>query len=85
MDHTVTHAVRRHASGDLETRDYARVTLPLVPGVEITCDRDETKPRQPIIRAEKQAPRGAALIAATKRRVEMFRQALHEIANGEEE
>ena len=51
---TVQHQIRRTASGECENQVYARITLPAVPGVELSWDRDETKPRQRIILSEKQ-------------------------------
>lgn len=82
---TTTRIVRKNFAGDSISHDYVAVTLASVPGVSIDGDRSDTAPMQPAIRAKKQAPRGAALLAAAKRRANMFRQALIEVAQEIEE
>ena len=73
---TTKHSIRKHHVGD----EYVSVSLPTIPGVVIDGDRSDTDPRG-ATRHKKQVPLyGAALAATAKRRVEMFRQALIEIA-----
>jgi hypothetical protein len=70
------HTIRKNHVGD----EYVSITLPTIPGVVIDGDRSETEPRG-ATRHKKQVPLyGAALAATAKHRVEMFRQALIEIA-----
>lgn len=76
MTTTIKHTIRKHHVGD----EYASVTLKNVPGVVIDGDRSETEPRSKLRRKEPGPIYGAALAAAARRRVEMFRQALTEIA-----
>lgn len=70
------HTIRKNHVGD----EYVSITLPTIPGVVIDGDRSETEPRG-ATRHKKQVPLyGAALAATAKHRVDMFRQALIEIA-----
>lgn len=73
---TTKHTIRKHHVGD----EYVSITLPTVPGVVIDGDRKETEPRSKLRRREPGPIYGAALAAAARRRVEMFRQALIEVA-----
>lgn len=63
-----------------EYNEYVSVSLPTIPGVVIDGDRSDTEPRSKLRRKESAPIYGAALAATAKRRVEMFRQALIEIA-----
>ncbi|MEH7827652.1 hypothetical protein [Gemmobacter denitrificans] len=73
-----THHVR-HYHTDVGATHVA-ISLPPVPGIEITADRSETAPRQPIICRPKPKRRlaGAVLQAEMARRAEWVRQALRE-------
>lgn len=77
---TTTRTVRKNFAGDNLSHDYAAVTLAAVPGVQIDGDRSDTAPKSRIIRAPKKAPRGAALAAIAKQRVEWVRSALIEVS-----
>lgn len=81
MTATTKHTLRKYHIGD----ERVSITLPAIPGVTVTGDRDETAPRTMTVRStiERQAPRGIALSAMARRRVEMFRQALREARNAE--
>ena len=61
-----------------------RVTLPTVPGVTLSTDRDETAPRQPTIRRPMGPVHGAALQAQSRHRIDMVRAAIREFMDGEE-
>ena len=80
-----THVIRKNHAGDSLTHDYARVSLPAVPGVEIDGDRSETDPSKRVIRSKQRRVYGAALSQLVKYRVDMFRAALIEVARGVEE
>ena len=80
----VTHTVRKNHVGDRVTYDYAKVSLPAIPGVVIDGDRSETDPNTLVIKAKSQRVRGAALTQMALRRVAMFRAALIEVANGDD-
>lgn len=84
---TTTRTIRKHYAGDNPSHDYAAVTLPAIPGVQIDGDRSETAPTLPIIRAKRvpRSPAGIALTASAMRRVDMFRQALIEVSQEIEE
>ena len=73
---TTKHTIRKHHVGD----EYVSITLPSIPGVVIDGDRSDTEPRGALRRKEAVPLYGAALAARAKHRVEMFRQALREIA-----
>lgn len=77
---TTTRFVRKNFAGDTLSHDYASITLPGVPGVVIDGDRSDTAPRTKIIKGQKMAARGIALVASARNRVEMFRAALIEVA-----
>lgn len=79
-----THVIRKNHAGDSLTHDYARVSLPAVPGVEIDGDRSETDPSMRVIRGKRRPAHGAALSQLVRYRVEMFRAALIEVATGDE-
>ena len=61
-----------------------RITLPTIPGVTLDGDRDETAPRQPMIRRPMGPVKGAALQAQARHRIDMVRRAIREIMEGEE-
>lgn len=82
---TTRHIVRKNFAGDNLSHDYAAVTLAAVPGVKIDGDRSDTAPQSRIIRAARCAPRGAALVAIAKQRVEWVRRALMEVSQEIEE
>ena len=82
---TTTRIVRKNFAGDSISHDYASVTLASVPGVSIDGDRIDTAPQSRIIRAARCAPRGAALVAIAKQRVEWVRSALIEVSQEIEE
>ena len=84
---TTTRTIRKHYAGDNPSHDYAAVTLPAIPGVQVDGDRSETAPKQPVIRSARvrRPLAGIALTAAAARRVEMFRQALIEATQEIEE
>ena len=73
---TTKHTIRKHSVGD----EYVSISLPTIPGVVIDGDRSDTQPRSKLRRKEPVPIYGAALAATAKHRVEMFRQALIEIA-----
>lgn len=79
---TLVHVFRKNFYGDKLHHDYAAVTLPAIPGVQIDGDRSETAPTQPVIRAKpaRRPLAGIALTAAAARRVEWVRQALIEVS-----
>lgn len=81
----IIHIVRKNYAGDVINHDYAKVSLPLLPGVTITGDRSDTAPQSRIIRTARCAPRGAALVAIAKQRVEWVRSALIEVSQEIEE
>lgn len=76
----IRHPIRRHEALT-EGRRYSHVTLPAIPGVELTPDRPETDPRTRTIRRAKpkRTPAGIALAAAAMRRVQWVREALAEL------
>lgn len=45
---TIEHSIARLSTSSVDMRDS--VTLPEIPGVEVTHDRRETAPRQPLLR-----------------------------------
>lgn len=45
---TIAHSIARLSTSSVDMRDS--VTLPEIPGVEVTHDRRETAPRQPLLR-----------------------------------
>lgn len=76
MTATTKHTLRKYHIGD----ERVSITLPAIPGVTVTGDRDETAPRTMTVRS---TIGGIALSAMARRRVEMFRQALREARNAE--
>jgi len=79
-----SHTLRKNHAGDRATYDYVTVSLPAVPGVLISGDRSETDPSLRVIRGKRRPAHGAALSQLVRYRVEMFRQALIEVATGED-
>jgi hypothetical protein len=80
-----THHIKVFHSDTCQRSGLAPVSLKRVPGVTITSDRPETAPTLPTIRTAtpRRNPTGIALqAAATRRRVEMLKQAMHEVAEG---
>ena len=75
-----THTIRKNHVGDRVTYDYAKISLPAIPGVVIDGDRSETDPNTLVIKTKSQRVRGAALTQMALRRVNMFRSALLEVA-----
>lgn len=73
---TFTHRVRG-SHNDWSNYAHTAVTLPAVPGVEVTTDRSETAPRTKTIRTP--SPASVALQEAALRRAEWVRQACREI------
>lgn len=80
----VTHTVRKNHVGDRVTYDYAKVSLPAIPGVVIDGDRSETDPSLRVIRGKRRTAHGAALSQLARYRVDMFRAALIAVANGDD-
>lgn len=82
---TFIHKVRKNIIGDRESYDFAKITLPAVPGVTVDGDRSETDPNLPSAKRKQREVKGAALAAKMKVRVAMFRRALIEVSQETDE
>lgn len=56
----ITHRFRANLTGDRDV-DYSNISLPAIPGVDISCDRRETAPTAPMICTTKRKPTGCAI------------------------
>lgn len=79
-----THLIR-HCIGTLDDpRQYAAITLPATPGVDLTHDRSETTPSMPVIRIRRrvQPLRGVAKHLRDDRIAERIEAAIVEARAG---